>query len=255
MKNNIVILSQPRTGSSFLCELFTCFKDTRVLYEFFAPGGVPQDTAPHKTQLKYFEKAYIYRDYSFPKHNELIDFIQANPQLSMDRLEQVVFRENRVIKTHLFQMNSLGLDFLITRPNTKFILLSRTNVLEQYVSRRLAVETGVFSSQDETEETTSTTATFSLDLSDYRNFKNSNESLFNSYRKKLTDAGQNFLELTYEDDLLQFNSSVMSKIQSWANSNNIPLERNDNFPSQFKKQNTRTIDQIVLNYDQIKDLL
>lgn len=248
MKNNIIILSQPRTGSSLLCEIFHCFKQTRVLYELFNEGKDRKSP-----MLAQFERKFICREEDYSDGETFNKFIQVNPIKTISRLERVIPNLFRVFKIHLVDAQDWNIDFLFENPNNDFILLHRRNKLEQYVSDKLASMTGAFSIHDELNGISSRSTTLEFNLKDYRRFLNGNEWLYEKYISKLKSRGIDYLEVFYEDSLENYNENFITTIQQWAVRNDIVLERNNYVPQHYQKQNLRPMSEIITNWEEIKD--
>ena len=232
---NIIILSQPRTGSSLLCELFCCFKNTTVLHELFTEGNVPLTKFPH--------------------HQAILKKIQKTPKLAIEQLEKMFSNKHRVFKIHMFQLQDLNLDFVLELPNTKFVLITRDNFLEQYVSVKLANISGSFSTNDEIRGVSSKNIMFKLDIKDYKKQELGNAYNIEMIKKQLKELNHNYLEFNYEDDLEHFNLDILEKIKAWAVTSNIMLEQTDYIPSVYQKQNLRQMHEIITNWDSVKDLI
>ena len=233
---NIIILSpQPRTGSSLLCELFCCFKNTTVLHEVFTDGNVPLTTV------------HPYR--------RLLRIIQKNPETVIGHLEKFFSNKHRVFKIHFFQIQNHNLDFVFELPNTKFVLITRKHFLEQYVSAKLANMSGSFSTNDEIRGVSSKDITFELDIKDYKDQELGNTYNIEMLKKRLTELNHNYLEFNYEDDLEKYNLSILEKIKAWALTANISLEQSDYIPTVYQKQNLRQMHEIITNWDSVKDLI
>ena len=234
--HNIIILSQPRSGSSLLCELFCCFKNTIVLHEVLTNGNVSL------TELTLH-------------HQNMLKIIQKNPKTAIGHLEKLFSNKHRVFKIHFFQLQDLNLDFVLELPNTKFVLITRQNFLEQYVSVRLANMSGSFSTNDEIRGVKSNNLMFELDIADYKHEEAGNNYNIATIKKKLKDLNHNYLEFNYEDDLEHFNLDILEKIKAWALTANISLEQSDYIPTVYQKQNSRQIHEIITNWDSVKDLI
>jgi LPS sulfotransferase NodH len=233
---NIIILSQPRSGSSLLCELFCCFKNTLVLHEVFTDGNVPL------TELKIH-------------HRNMLKIIQKNPKSAFGHLEKLFSSRHRVFKIHMFQLQDFDLDFVLELPNTKFLLVTRDNFLEQYVSAKLANMTGSFSTNDEIRGVSSKDITFELDIEDYKIKKETNSFGIKFIKEKLKELNHNYLEFNYEDDLENYNGTALEKIKAWALTSDISLEPSKYIPSVYQKQNSRHMHEIITNWENVKDLI
>ena len=233
---NIVILSQPRTGSSLVSELFCCFENTLVLNELFTENNVLLTYTPREWR-------------------PLTKLMQKHPKLGITHLEKSFSNVHRVFKIHLWQMFKFDLEFVLSMPNTVFILITRQNFLEQYVSAKLAYMSNSFSTNDERRGTSSKDITFELDINDYKEHKAGNIYNIDMIKKKLKDLNHNFLDLNYEDDLENYDLSIFEKIRTWASTFGIVLNQSDYILSVYQKQNFRQMHEIISNWDSIKDLI
>jgi LPS sulfotransferase NodH len=204
MRNNIVILCEARTGSNFLCELFYCFEPINVLGEFF------------------------------------LESEDKNPVYAFDELQDT----NHVIKVINTQISEYNLDFIFNTPNTYYIILERTNKLEQMASLKIAQKLQKWYGVDTSD------MKIHIDPTEYENFCMS--SIQNYAYLKSKTSGKNVLEINYEDDLLNIDlSKTLSKIHNWLQEHDILLNYTEFIPKYNKKQNNNSIQDMILNYHEL----
>ena len=190
MRNNIVVLCEARTGSNFLCELFYCFEPINVLGEFF------------------------------------LETEDKNPVYAFNELKDT----NHVIKIINTQITDYNLDFMFTMPNTHYIILERTNKLEQLASLKVAQNLQKWYGVDTSD------MKIHIDPIEYENFCISSVQNYTYLRKKTSD--KNVLEINYEDDILNIDlPNTLHKIHSWLGEHDISLNYTNFVPMYNKKQN------------------
>lgn len=221
---NIIIISEPRTGSGLLAQTLRCFNGFRNLGVMFYHH--------HNDHLLFsteeYGKIYKNRDIS--------------PQELFTRVCDII-PPVRVIKVHMSHYEKFGLDFLLTIPDTYFILLERRDKLRQYVSFEMAKITGRWSGG------TSNNDRIAVNINKYLEYKSRSIHNYNNFRKILSN--HNYLDISYEDVLSRYNKTgVLVLLKRWLNSNGVHVLIGDYIPNKTK-QETRDIRDVVLNYDRV----
>ena len=241
MYQNIIILSQPRTGSTLVCDLFNYFSHIRVLQEFFNMKDVTAYRYLKSTEKNLFLTRFKSEDCVSLNHNMKQDSIEAFKALNE------FIPSHRVLKFHTYEIEDLNLEFLFNEPNTKFILLSRKDKLKQFVSNQLAKISNKYSTRDPEHEIYNSISLV-VDSAEFEKYKNNSDLHYNKYKEKL--SGHDYLELVYEDDVENNLEYTIDKIQNWLDKNGILVTRKP-YNLIYQKQNTRSLVDTIINYSDI----
>ena len=241
MYQNIIILSQPRTGSTLICDLFNYFSEIRVLQEFFNM----KDITAYR-YLKAIEKNLFLSRFKAEDCNSLNHNMKQNSFEAFTALNEFI-PSHRVLKFHTYEIENWNLEFLFNDPNTKFILLSRKDKLKQFVSNQLAKVSNKYSTRDPEHEIYNS-INLVVDPDEFNKYKNDSDLHYKKYKEKL--AGHNYLELVYEDDVENDLEVTIEKIDKWLKDNDIIVERKP-YNLIYQKQNTRSLADTIVNYSDI----
>lgn len=248
---NIIVLSQPRTGSNLLCELFFSYLPIRVLMEFFIYFQDEKDV-PHFNLLRKQELDALVNHFSLQDNSidSLTTALNQNPREALEVLSSII-SQYKVIKLHDFMLEQMDLEFIFNDPETKFIVLERTSKLKQYVSLTTALSLGRWTDVDTTD------IKVHVDPEAFLKFKNESTAWYQMIESKLTSKGHNYLKLTYEQDLENIDYNVLiPKINNWLDNNNIRYLNNSNYRIKNSiKQNLSSLEDTITNYDEIKGLI
>lgn len=170
--NTIVVLSVPRSGTTFLCSELALYRNLRVLYEFFKPVtalnvpnfkhilnhkelySLPENQEiiekhigymPHKTHMSQQEYEYILGESESKGLTFLLDKIADDPLGALDRAHEVI-HEDLCIKIH--RHHTIPLYEILSRPNVYPIILQRRDHLARHVSHLKAMKTGKWFNAD-----------------------------------------------------------------------------------------------------------
>ncbi len=202
------IVSTPRSGTHFLRFTLNNHPWLQFAGEFFRDAvSMPHITG---TQNEYEIKSYIY--------NDIID-------TGMDHLDYVGFIWHLVLDSDL-DKNKID----------KFIVLERRNKLEQFVSSRIATQTGNFAY-------TKTTDKIEVGLNQFFFFLNKNRSLYSHFR----NSTQDYKNIYYEDLRDNFEGTVRD-INDYLGIRQIDLLAGD-----LLKQETRPMKDVIINYEDVKE--
>jgi len=239
---NIFIITEPRTGSNFLCTLFKNYKNVRVLNELF---HFPDPKEP-LVFVRDEEKKFLYKRLNLNTTTELSEFFCKNPKETLNILDKII-PSSKIFKIHRDIFQIYDFDFILDEYDV--ILLRRKKQLYQYVSYKIAIELDKWHSVDTNH------IQITLNLNDYLKWKNSSNNYFEGVKSRLKN--KNYLELIYEDHLENKNiNTILDTLDDWILSTDTKLERMNNiYQPMFKKQNKRHISEIITNYDEIKSLL
>jgi LPS sulfotransferase NodH len=155
MKNNILVLAEPRTGSGLLCRLISSDTDTKMIGEFFS-GGRMSIVFHLLTFAKYVKhrntsgiKHYQSMSYYLSQAESFDVFHDAKNFLSVETLEELIQFEDRSLCLKLFdnhiEKQKLDIEKLLSLFNY-VIFLYRFDVLNTFISWKRAYETNMWSS-------------------------------------------------------------------------------------------------------------
>jgi len=224
-KNILVVLSVPRSGTTFLCSELALYKNLRVLYEFFKPVSAlnvpgfekilldktlyeqPEtqrvieahvDYMPHRTMLERHEYMHILGEREDTDRSGitfLLDRINADPVAALNRACEII-PEDICIKIH--RDHTLPLLDIIRQPNVRTILLERRDHLARHVSHLKALKTGEWFNTD-----TSNTKV-RVNLKRFQKECQEIDAWFALVRQTLAALDRPYLDLTYEDWFLPY---------------------------------------------------
>lgn len=255
MSINIIVLAQARTGSCLLCNVFSMLNPCRDLNELFISYKFAENPnnlkiIPHKKLLNYYEIAPLFNHFKvkIEDYLTLLKCISKNPSGTIEFLDKII-TVPKVIKILDHQMIDTDINFLFQKENTKFVLLDRSNKLEQFVSYEIAKKNSQWINTDTSD------IKIHVDRTEFINFVNESKSWYTQITNQLTSNGHNFLEINYETDLNTDSlDPVMFKIKDWLSTEGVEtvVGSKDIF---YKKQNLLPIAEKISNFDEIQDLI
>ena len=240
---NIVILTQPRSGSTLLCELFEAFKSTRVIYEIFTPQ--------FKSVFNFFEKQFICGGKGLPSKEEFANFFKNNLPLAYQRTNIVCSNSYLVYKIFQWQADLTNIDFLFDNPNNKFIILTRSNSLAWYASEQLSSIEKIYIPEDDPTGTKIKNFKINLDLKKFENWHSGQYYQYLKMYTSLVTRNLSYLHINYENDLESLDGSVFLKIKKWGIENSINFGENNHLNLSNQKMPKRDLSEIYLNWDEI----
>lgn len=252
MTINVIVLAQARSGSTLLCSIFRKLKPCRDLGEIFMPydfigtlGDVTQ--VPHKFLLSPLERALIARKFNIPydDYSQLLRSLSEDPKETINYLDKII-PTTKVIKILGHHLEHVDIDFLLNSKNTKFVLLERKNKLAQFVSLEVSLQTGIWVNADTSD------VKVHIDLEKFKKYTHELTEWDQKVSSLLTQHQQDFLKVTYEDELdCNDHSSITDKIKDWLASHGVPTEF-ENKSIELKRQNLLPLAEKILNYEEIK---
>lgn len=246
MRHNIIILSEARTGSSLLSDMFRCFSGFRDVGVFFWTPKVPGSYVNRPLNLTNDECKYIYPDFDGTEYVSLKSHIDKNPYDSFVRLESLMGNDSMVIKTHKGHYERGNIEFLLSYPNTKFVLLNRTNKLRQYYSSVIALNDDIWDNKKSNRK-------IYVDVRIFRVYRDKSVLRDKYYKDFLVSHGHSPLEINYERDLENYDlHTLLGKMENWFDENGISHERSGYIPNKYIRQNDMETKDMILNYSMIK---
>jgi len=222
-----VILSAPRTGSTFVCDLLDSHPNIICHSELFKVNSVlPADSTP----LPWYLANRWLRDIA------PLFFLHLVWHKSSDA-KAVGFK---LFKGH----DKRILRYILKHPEIKAVLLTRENVIRQYTSYMLAKRSHVFHSFHGDYKAQSIT----INLDHFWRWTTKQQSFFKEVRDEMHERGRELHELTYEqvtsdgdepDALLSF----------------LGIEPNAELSSRLTKLNKKPLSETVKNDEELKQEL
>lgn len=255
MPTNIIVLAQARTGSCLLCNVFGMLNPCRNLNELFISYKFAEiaenlHLVPHQYFFTLMERVEIFDRLKIEYNNytELLKYLSEHPEESIDLLDKII-PATKIIKILDHQMVTADVNFIFDRPNTKFILLDRTNKIEQFVSHETAKKSGQWINTD------TSNIKINVDKTEFLKFIDDSSIWYDQIRHRLTVNGHDFLEVNYEADLNTNNlDTLMFKIKNWLSIQGIETTVGST-KILYKKQNSLPMSEKISNFDEIRDLI
>jgi hypothetical protein len=132
---------------------------------------------------------------------------------------------------------------LIEEPSIKKIILVRENYLMNYLSFLTAQETNLYFVKAGTDVKVEDIP-IKVDFNSFLRYEKNNKAFFDKVRKTLTDSGQEFFEVHYEDLLVR---DQQAEVLRYIGVNPDP----DVLIIKSVKQNKLSLDQKIINYKEI----
>jgi len=257
----LFILSDGRTGSTLLCQLLSRYKNIIEMAEglhnvgdnlfrslIVEEGIVPDLSNKHADFGRYLHKKY---GNGIISNEELQKKLLEDPVNVISEISSY-FTETVVLKVHLNQLNILEhLNWILSQPNHKFILLERTNYLDVYVSDQIALQTNRWHMND------TSNVKIKIDCKHFSNMLAWYKSRYNDIKLALKNHSIDYLKLEYNKDLKNYNvEKFTTTIEPWFNKHNIDLQINELGKVNVIRQNTNEdIFDNILNREEILDMI
>jgi hypothetical protein len=218
-------------------------------YEFAAdPTNLP--FVPHQYFFTTRERTNIFNQLNIAlnDYKSLLQYFSNNPEDTIRLLDDMILSP-KVIKILDHQMTITDLDFIFQLPDTKFVLLDRTNKLDQFVSYETAKKSKQWANTD------TSAVKIHVDKDEFFKFTEESYMWYENIKQRLISNGHDFLELNYENDLnCESLNPVMNRIKKWLSLQGIETSVGYT-TSRYKKQNTLPMSEKILNFDEIADLI
>jgi LPS sulfotransferase NodH len=245
---NIVILSQPRTGSNLLSRVLGNFSPFRELNEFFMSEidaeKIDRSILPYNVFLGRSE--FLFLKFLLKTDTEnFLKSVHSDIDHTLKSLDEII-KHTKIFKIQDHQLTEDQLEQLLNNPTLKFIVLERKDKLKQYTSVLVTNQVKQFFRVD-----TSSTR-INIDSQSFIDFKNRTESWYTDLKQKLKNKNINFLDLVYEDDLEFIDESkLFEKIKIWLDQEQIHYSEYTSRDLYYFKQNKTPIEETVLNYKEL----
>jgi hypothetical protein len=226
MNKIIIILAEARSGSSLLIEAMNYYSPIQNMYEYFPVPGFDTST----------DEYYSHISDAFYLLEELRTSVNVPVFMKVQNYQ-------------LYQLNLEDRNKLISLPFVEVVLLERTNRFETFVSKEQAEQVNSYSMTN--------TDNVLIDFKPNKFFKFNREStsFYDYTRKFLKNIGKNYLEVSYEQDLLDFSQEkIYSKFDPWFEKIGITLDH-VNHNMKFVKQRTVPAVACIKNYSECQRLI
>lgn len=201
---NILILAEPRTGSSLLCRIISSNSNTINLAEFFGSGykHIPQ----HLNRLsEYVDKRYIlgvndYKDMLyklsvFDLPNQINNFVDVNSlKLFIKFKQQNVCM--KIFNSHFDQQNIDTQELFQVFDGV--ILLYRNSLLESFISLQKALNTNIWNSLNKNFDINKIHR-IQWDIEEYKKYYKRQNNIYKKYLAAFNEIDKPKFILAYED--------------------------------------------------------
>lgn len=257
-KKLILILCEPRTGSNLLCEAMDSYSMLHCINEFYLSPNIGlyvrrdhiPDDLPHKDLLTQTQQESLFKFLKVESNNhfDMLIEIYKSPIESLLELYNVTTK-TLVVKIMRDHFEELDLYRLLDIPFVEVIVLERSNKLEEYVSHRKAIEL------DQWYNTDTSNLKIKVNVDKFLERTKLSSAWYQKIRQQLISNNKNYLELNYENDLLDFDQDTFCKMfDTWLESIGVPVNKTHHKMHFFKKQNNAPIEHSISNYDEVKSL-
>ena len=241
--NNIIILGQQRTGSNLLCYALSFFENYRNINEFYS---VDPNSFVYDMYFTNDEKDNLFNTYNTTDWRTLLARIHNDPVKAFKHLSNLVGNQNIILKLLDHQFDKTKSLYSIIDNSNKFIILERSNTLEQYVSLKIAQENDIWGAESTNH------CKIHLDISDYQNFCVNKELYYADLKERVST--KDYIIVNYEEDLENgITDKLLKKLQMFLEDSPSIIDKDRNWV--WKKQRTVDCNTQISNYNDIKDLL
>lgn len=244
----IFVFSEGRTGSTMLCKLFLNYQHVINFNEALFESG-----------NDFFYSDINFGRFLFKKYNmfflkELKIKLFNDPIQLLSTIADYYTDDTIILKIHLHQLDTLtekNLDWILSQPNHRFILLQRANFLETYVSEFIATQSNIWHN-DNTANTK-----IKIDIPHYIMQINLQKQWQNKIKHDLNDHNIDTLMVEYNKDLKYYdNNDFINLVDPWIKRVVLDLQLGKPPIMSSKRQNTNeNIFDNITNHEEIKELI
>ncbi|QDP01793.1 hypothetical protein [Thalassotalea sp. PS06] len=231
-----VIFGAMRSGSNLLQEKLNYFDDLLCLGELYNPSFVGVDR-PHINKFSY--AGYGRNDPDSRKKR------QQDPFLLIQKVQEQAKKEGKIPGFRLFDGHNKDVRrVLLNNPRVRKVLLQR-NLVDSFISLELARESGQWVKRD---EKAPKVTQVHFDIDEFEQYVAKTQRYFSAVKQRLDETNQPYKLIDYQDvlddqsveDIARFVGSKQSMQQQQTT---------------LRKQNKGSIEDKVINFDQVKDYL
>jgi hypothetical protein len=252
MSKIIIVVSEPRTGSCLLTEVFGLYSPVWTMHEFFC--SIDHDPDMEDTFLARKIEAIGHNK----KYEKLFDLIpptqfeiNANAKDVLRTIRQVA-DDNQVvvIKIQSYQFGILDLNELCKLPFVEVVFLKRNNILNSYISDRQANKIKTWHNVN------TNNIRIRIDVDEFIRYKKVSDKFNKFVELTINSLGKNALRVEYKRDLENFSEkSFYAMVDPWIDQIGLDLDKVKGRTIPFVKQRTVSIENCVENYEEVKDLV
>ena len=247
--NSFVILTEPRSGSSYLVSLIDQLKNIRCYRELISlyPKKRIEYWNEVANDIPTITKQDIDNITSLLSNKHTVDYKELITHSLLDEVYNYIptVTKDKDSYTRGFKYFSIHsrevVSYILKNPELKVIYLERSNKLEQLVSFKLAMLTNHWSSFKGDNYNNLTIDITTKDIEQIKYFIKSTYNALNLIRSNKQDS---ILKVTYED-LELAPITELNRIANYLNTDTVVKE--DINLSIYKKQRVRSIEDIVSN--------
>lgn len=246
--NIIFVISEGRTGSTLLCQLLTHYQNTINLNESVT-----------KLDMYFRDKNKRFDEFLKTKNTDSLSIIEVHEKLIKDPINLIkdvsnYFDDTVIAKLHLTDFHVFKediLNWILSQPNHKFILLGRTDFLKTYISSQISIQLNKWHNTD------TTTSKVKIDINDFSEKLHSYKTRYDNIKKSLNDHGIDYLELEYDKDLKEYNNTdFINLVSPWMKRTGLDLKLGDPPNISVKRQNSNeNIFDNIINIEEIEELI
>lgn len=231
--NVIFVLSNGRTGSTLLCQLLTLYQRTKNFNEILSDMD----------NIEVFDDASEFSEILSGKYtNSSISNVELHRKLRKDPVNLIkeiseYYTGNTIIaklhlsETHIFNNQEI-LNWILTQPNHKFVLLERTNFLKTFVSERIALQTNNWHNSNTSYNK------ITIDGNELFDRMFAYMERYSNIKQKLKDYDIDYLYLEYDRDLKEYTiDNFSSLIDPWSKRIGLNLQLGHEPTITYRRQN------------------
>jgi LPS sulfotransferase NodH len=246
---DFIIITQPRAGTFFLRDIFNRSSDIcwfeRVLLPDYAKHFSKDRVEKNPAVLEFLITNYIKKLYNQKPSSKLLgNIFNLIAKYSWGNLDIDVYKLLKI--------------FLKVNKSPKVILLSRKNILEQYISDTIKKlkfnelsdsEKKHYGSSKSILNFQHTDQTIQCEFKDFKNYADNLHNAYTNFLKFLQDNEIQVLEISYEN-LVNKTDATLNEISTFLKLRD-PLK----VASKFFKLEIRSVDKIIKNWNELKHQL
>lgn len=250
MKANIIfVLSKGRTGSTLMCQLSTHYQRVINFNEALFSNS--------NNLFRTSEKFSSFLNEKFGNDTLSEDDLKSKllndiPQL-ISTMSDYFVDETMVLKIHLSHRTFLenNLNWILSQPNHRFIVLDRNDYLKTYVSEEIARQSDIWHHEDTSDKK------IKIDIPNFLSLMNAFKEQYIEIKKTLDSRSKDYLLVEYDKDLKNYNSDdFINLVDPWIKRTGLDLQLGDAPVVSSKRQNiNENIFNNIINHEEIKELL
>jgi len=235
-----VVYGVPRVGSNFFISQLNCHPDILCHYEIFHRNAIYDGFADKSESSSWLEAV------SLQERN-------ASPEKFQTKLFEEHYGYTHVGYNLFPGQNDIVLKCSIADPNLKKIILKRKNIIENYISFRIAVKTKIWSSKDAKDKGVDETRIdkrVRFEREEFIQHVRRINRFYDNLENNITLRQNEYLAIYYED-LLRDRQAVLDRVYDFLDVKQVMLSE----ITTFDKQNKEELRELVINYEELETFL